>query len=77
MSDYWSWRTAFDNAPSNAGVMSQKYEGEFEKRLAELVLREAANIPAVKLRLSDRLIRHRVRRVSKFQRRVVLESQDT
>ena len=77
MSDYWSWRTAFDNAPPNAALMSQKYEGEFEKRLAELVLREAANIPPVKLRLSDRLIRHRVRRANKFGRRVVLESQDT
>jgi len=77
MSDYWSWRNAFDNAPANAANLSAQKEAEFEKRLAELVLREAANIPPVKLRLSDRLIRHRVRRVNKFGRRVVLESQDT
>ena len=37
MADYWSWRTAFDNASSNAALMSQKYEGEFEKRLASVI----------------------------------------
>lgn len=77
MADYWSWRTAFDNAPANAANLSAQKEAEFEKRLAELLLKEAANIPPVKLRLSDRLIRHRVRRANKFGRRVVLESQDT
>jgi len=59
LADYYSWRYAHTNAKPDALAASQKFEAEFEKRLQEMLLREARSLPPKKLRMASRFIRHR------------------
>lgn len=59
LADYWGWRAAFTTATGNELQMSQKYEQEFERRLSEMVNRESANFPPMRLRDSESRYRHR------------------
>ena len=59
LADYWGWRAAFSDAIGNEIQMSQKYEQEFERRLSEMVNRESANFPPMRLRDSTMRYRHR------------------
>ena len=45
LADYWSWRCAQRDPPPFALVRAQAFEQEFEKRMAEFIVREAPNIP--------------------------------
>jgi hypothetical protein len=59
LADYWGWRAAFQNSRGNELQMSQKFEQEFERRLGEMVNRESANFPPMRLRNSASRYRHR------------------
>lgn len=77
LADYWNWRSAHDDAPQNAIVLADRNEGQFERRLQELLLKEGQKIPPKPIQISNRLVRHRVRRVEKFRRQVELESSES
>lgn len=73
LADYWSWRgSQADSDPSTAVVMSQQKEAEFEKRLAELLMREAANQPITRLRIGTRFVSHRGPKFGSRSRNILL-----
>ena len=60
MSNYWAWRAAHDDAPTERCLeMSKRYELEFERRLQEMVIRECPNWAPQPLRFRHRVWRHR------------------
>ena len=74
LSDYWGWRMSRQDTPQGLMVMKQVYEAEFEKRLQEMVIREAPNLYQGTLHLAPRLTRNRM--MSKWdKRREIVDSQ--
>ena len=71
ISDFWSWRGAFDAAPAGALLQSQKFEAEFQKRLQELIIRETLALSPKRVRFAPRFVRHRLQ--TKFSREANIE----
>lgn len=59
MADYWIWRGAMKDAPEHCLTFSQRFESEFEKRLAEMLIREMGNFPPATLRYHPSRWAHR------------------
>lgn len=60
LADYWSWRCARSDAPSQCIAMSQKMEAEFERRLKEMEIREVGNMAPQRLKFARRHTAHRL-----------------
>ncbi len=58
LSDYWAWRSAHDSSPPGSMNASVQYEQIFERCVQQLLIREAANFPSVRMRLASRYARN-------------------